>query len=234
MTKFTAKFSLAALAAFGSVSGMVQEATAAVVINEIYGGGGFAANGTLPTSAFNRDFVELFNNGAEAVDIGGYAFRYGSAASTSMNPTMPGTLGADVPAGTILPVGGFYLIAAEAGTSTNGAALPFTPDLIASTVNLSGNSGRVGLYASSTATEAIDFLGYGSATAFETAAATGFGGTAAAGVTTLNRTAGVDTQNNSTDFTFAAPTPTTSTVPEPASLGLAAAAGALLIGRRRK
>lgn len=220
---------MAAVAAFGTVSALVNDVHAAVVINEIYGGGGFAVNGTLPASAFNRDFVELFNNGTEAVNISGYVFRYGSAASTSVGPTLVGTLGGTIADGTILPVGGSFLIAGGSATNTNGATLPVIN--LSTAVDLSGTSGRVALFASTSATEAIDFVGYGSATAFETAPATGFAGTNASGVTSLNRTGGLDTNNNLTDFTFAAPTPP---VPEPASLGLAAAAGALLIGRRRR
>ena len=55
----------AALAGLGLTSGMVALAPGAVVINELYPGGGNAG------SVYNTDFIELYNNGGATVDLSG-------------------------------------------------------------------------------------------------------------------------------------------------------------------
>src|SRR2546428_5333237 len=84
-------------------------ASGEVVINEIYGGGG---NSSAP---FNQDFVELFNNSTDAVDISGFQLEYAS-------PRQSLRTIATIPVSTILGAGEFYVIGGARGAI--GAALP--------------------------------------------------------------------------------------------------------------
>ena len=52
-----------------------------VVISQIYTSGGNASG-----SLYDHDFVELYNKGATAVNLSGYALQYASAAGSSWNP----------------------------------------------------------------------------------------------------------------------------------------------------
>lgn len=172
-----------------------QAVSADIVINEVYGGGG---NSGAP---YRSDFVELRNLGPAAVSVAGWSVQYASAAGTSYaNKTAL--------AGTI-PAGGTYLV--QLATGTSGAALP-TPQATGST-NMSATSGKVALVTTTTALACgsncdaaagvKDFVGYGSANDFETAAAPG-----ASNTTSVTRSGG-DTDNNRTDLAAVAPTPGT-------------------------
>ncbi|QSR30897.1 endonuclease/exonuclease/phosphatase [Nocardioides sp. S5] len=194
-----------------------------LVISEVYGAGGFAASGDLPTSSFTHDYIELYNPTSAPVDLSTWAVFYGSAtrasgANVSNRMNLTGTI----------PARGHYLIRGS-GNAANGAALP-TPD-VTSSLSLSGSSGLVILsdqqatLAPATgdikgATGVVDAVGYGTANTFETANQ----GTTTSGTTAATRTAtGADTDDNSADFTVAAPDPeNTSDVdggdPEPTAL----------------
>src|SRR5687767_12126677 len=52
-----------------------QSAQAAIVINEVYSGGG-SSNAL---AAYQTDFIELFNNGIEPVNLSGYKLEYAPA-----------------------------------------------------------------------------------------------------------------------------------------------------------
>lgn len=178
---------------------------AAVVIQEVYGGGGNTG------APYNRDYIMLFNNGTTAVDLAGYSVQYAAATSTSYTV---------VPlSGTIQPNG--YFLVAMGPTGTTGSALP-TPDVNGPAgTNLSASNGKVALANTTTAVtgpgsaNVVDFLGYGTANQSE-------GGTAAAArnnTTAIARTAtGVDTNDNASDFSNPAPNPrNTAAAPLPVS-----------------
>ena len=163
----------------------------AVVISQIYGGGGNSG------ATYDQDFVELHNRSASAVDLTGWSLQYASATGTSWGNQRT------VLSGTI-PAGGYTLIGLATGSE--GAAIP-TPDITGST-NLSASNGKLALVRETTALPAeacpststiADFVGYGSANCYETAAAGSPGGNA----NSLLRGGDgcTDTDDNSADFT---------------------------------
>ncbi len=184
---------------------------AAVVITEVYGGGG--NNG----AAYNRDFVELRNVGTTPADLGTWSVQYGPAsfgASTAWAIT-PLT-------GVVVAPGDALLIGQATGANTT---LPsFTAD-VDGRIAMSGTGGRVALVADQTALpggaagtgiaalpQVIDYVGWG--------AATDFAGSAAAPATTnatsVSRSAtAANTGDNRADFTAGAPTPVGSADPGP-------------------
>ncbi len=215
MKKSLAIATLAALAAGTHAFG-------AVVINEVYGGGGNAG------TTYTNDFIELYNNGLAVVDLSPYTLYYASAAGafSTTTATLFTTL-----TGTIAP-GGFYLVQ-EASGGGGTTALP-SPSQTGG-INLSGTTGKVALaltgttITAATTTGVIDFIGWGpTASLYE--------GAGPAAVTTnttsVSRTVnGVDTNNNNLDFTVGAPTP----VPEPATCAyVAGGLGLLALGMRRR
>ncbi|GAB4012429.1 lamin tail domain-containing protein [Nocardioides ultimimeridianus] len=194
---FLAGLGLAAAAA----SAVVAVPTAAhavsgdVVISEVYGGGG---NSGAP---YRSDFVELINTGSASVSVTGWSVQYASASGTTWSRTaLSGSIAA----------GATYLV--QLATGTTGSALP-TPQATGTT-NLSATSGKVALVTTNTtltcgatchsASGVKDYVGYGTATDFEGAAAPAGSNTAS-----VTRTV-ADTDHNSTDFAAAAPTPGTS------------------------
>lgn len=166
-----------------------------LVINEVYGGGG---NSGAP---FNQDFVELFNSGSTAINISGFSLQYASATGSF---TTFATFGAN----TVIQSGSTFLVSVGP-IGVNGAPLPAV-DFVGSTgTNMSATAGKVQLINGSSVV--VDLVGYGAtANAFE-----GSGpAPAPSNTTSINRTAGVDTDNNSADFTTGAPSPMAA-IPEP-------------------
>ncbi|MDT4935301.1 MAG: uncharacterized protein QOK11_3193 [Pseudonocardiales bacterium] len=201
---------ISASAATVAVVGLVAAPTAgaapstALVIGEAYGGGG---NSGAP---LKNDFVELQNVGAADATLTGYSVQYISAspgATTSWQVT---------PLSGTAPHGGHFLIAEAAGANTAAADLP-TPDNTGS-INMGGTAGTVALVHSTSAltcktaadcaadASIVDLVGWGPAAVRE--------GTAAPATTNATSTqraaSGADTDDNSADFTSAAPTPTNS------------------------
>ncbi|MEV6286840.1 lamin tail domain-containing protein [Kribbella sp. NPDC051770] len=182
-----------------------QAASSTVVITEVYGGGG---NSGAP---YTHDFVELTNNSGAAVDLTGWSIQYASSAGTSWTNKI--TL-----SGSIAP-GGVYLAQGASG-GTNGQPLP-TPDATGS-VNMSAASGKVALVTSTesltcatgcaTAAGVVDFVGYGAANDFETAAAPGLSNTTSA----TRKTPTADADNNAGEFEAVNPSPKTLTTAPPA------------------
>lgn len=183
---------------FLSVVALGTFSDAQIIINEVYGGGGGS------TSYIKSDYVELINKGNASVTLSGAYLQYSSATSTS-------AVGASniqaLPDITLSP-GQTYLI--KEGTGTVGLDLP-TPDFSPSinVLNMSATAGKVFLtsngtaVASATDANIIDFVGYGStAVWFETAPAP-----APSVTTSIYRTNGIDTNDNSKDFTAGAPSP---------------------------
>jgi hypothetical protein len=169
---------------------------AQVVISQVYGGGGNTG------ATFTNDFIELFNRGTVAQDLTGWSVQYASSTGTTWAVTNLTNV-------TLAP-GKYYLIQQAAG-STPSTALP-TPDATG-TLAMSGTSGKVLLANVTTAqtgsnptgSQIIDFVGFGTANAYE--------GTAAVAALT-NSTAAIrlnggctDNNQNSTDFSTGTPTP---------------------------
>lgn len=181
-----------------------------VVISQLYGGGG--ASGAI----YQNDYVELFNAGGVAVDLSTWSLQYASAAGTSWSVT---TL-----TGSIQP-GAFYLIRLGSNGST-GSPLP-SADRTNTAVNISSVNGKVALVTNQTMLTGAnplsggtikDFVGYGSAGAYEGSAAAPAGAVALAILRKDNGT--MDTDNNSADFVTGTPSPRSSAV-APAVIDLA-------------
>ena len=179
-------------------------ASADVAISQVYGGGGNAG------ATFTNDFVELRNTSSAAVDLTGWSVQYASAAGTSYQLT---TLSGSIPAG------GHYLVQEAAGT---GGTTPLPAPDASGLIAMSAASGKVALVTTATALTCAadcdtaagvkDFVGYGAANDFETAAAPGLTNT-----TADLRGDGPDTDNNAADFAAGVPNPrnTGSTTPPP-------------------
>lgn len=179
-----------------------------VVISQVYGGGGGA------TGTYNADYVELHNNTITDQNISGCKIMYGSSAGNLGSAT--GNI-FTFPAGTIIPSGGYLLVATVAGVGL--ADLPLVPDHIF-TVTLSGTNGKVvfgssdlisnATLAAQPAGSVYDFIGYGTANEFETAAAPALSSTTAA---FRNNSGCDDTNDNAADISTAAPAPRNSATP---------------------
>lgn len=182
-------------------------ANAQIVINEVYGGGGNSG------ATYTHDFVELINRGTAPVTLTGATLQYASSAGTFNTYQV-------LPSISLNP-GQTFLIRQAAGTGGT-TALP-TPDFIGTTlVNFNGSTNNstdgfamagtnMKIVLASNAVQVtgptdanvLDFVGVGSANQFEGPAAA----PAMSNSTSVSRTNGVDTNNNSVDFTAGAPTP---------------------------
>jgi DNA/RNA endonuclease G (NUC1) len=167
-----------------------------VVISQVYGGGGNSG------ATYKNDFIELYNAGSSSVDLSTYAVQYASGSGSSWSAT-PLT-------GSIAP-GQHYLIQEAAGTGGT-QNLP-APEAVG-TIAMSATAGKVALTKTQTVltvdnpvgnANVVDFVGYGSADAFE-----GSGAAPAPSNTTADLRANggaTDTNNNAADFATGAPTP---------------------------
>ena len=189
-------------------------ASAAVMISQVYGGGG---NGG---ARFNHDYVELFNSGAAPVNLTGYTLRYASAAGMSW--TSNAVLSGNIPAG------GYYLVRLSSNNVAVGSPLPVTPDATGS-ISMSATAGKLALFNDATvpivacplpSASIVDFVGFGAAAnCSETAPAPAPSNTTAI----FRRNAGTnscqDSGNNGADFMAAAPVPRSSATPAQACDG---------------
>jgi DNA/RNA endonuclease G (NUC1)/uncharacterized protein YjdB len=134
--------------------GTASTAVPAVVISQIYGGGGNSG------ATYTHDFVELFNPGQSDVAVGGWSVQYASATGTSWGVTALKT-------GAVIPAGGYYLVQMQAGA---GGTTPLpTPDTTGNAA-MSATAGKVALASTTaalsgacpTGTLVIDLVGYGS------------------------------------------------------------------------
>ena len=208
ITKPTAITAAAAMLAAGSIVALPTVATAApsvgaaVVINEVYGGGGNSG------ALYKQDFIELRNTTAAPVDLTGWSVQYNSPTGTSAWQTTALT-------GTI-PANGYYLIQQAMG-GAGTADIP-APD-VTGTIAMGGTNGKVALVQTTTALSScaaacsvlpavVDFVGYGSSNEFlGTAAAPATG----AATSVSRNAASANTLQNGTDFTLSnPPTPTAS------------------------
>jgi hypothetical protein len=176
-----------------------RSASPDVVVSQVYAGGGNAG------APFVSDYVELFNRGSSAVDVGGWTVQYASAAGASWQLTAL--------TGSIAP-GRHYLVGLAAGTV--GAALPSAD--ATGTSNLAVSGGKIAVVrdatpltcgASAGSCSAVgsvaDLVGYGGAADYE-----GSGPAENLDNTTAATRAGegcVDTDDNAADFSAAAAAP---------------------------
>jgi hypothetical protein len=210
---------LSAVAA-SAIALTATQVNAAVVINEVYSGGG----SSLATAAYKTDFIELFNNSAVAADISGYIVSYGASAQAAGSfPSAVTTIGPN----TTLPGLGYYLI--RAGSAGTGGADDPAADVIAPTTSLSGTSGALRLQDAATIT--LDVVGWGTTNNFE---GTPEISPASVAVSMQRFPNGLDTNNNDANFSQGTPTPkAANAIPEPASLSLIGFGGTALLIRRR-
>lgn len=226
------KFALnAAIAALSFVA--VGSAPAALVINEIYPGGGGS------TGVYTRDFVEIYNTDPVAVSLAGYSLQYASASGNFTNTIVSFGAGSTIAAKDYITIatgsagsGGSTLTAGQGAGFVTYVA-PTT------TASLQASNGAIRLVNGSTL---VDLVGYGSVSAgslneakFETAAAS----SPTSNAVSINRTNFGDSNNNASDFSSATPSPNGGTaasivaVPEPMSLAGLGLAGLALVRRRR-
>ncbi|WP_288121477.1 ExeM/NucH family extracellular endonuclease [Microbacterium sp. 69-7] len=179
---------LAALPARAAVS-----ADAAVLINEVYGGGGNSK------ATYTHDFVELVNVSSAPVSLDGWTLQYAAAGGDNKFSAQPlsGTIAA-----------GRTFLVQEAKGQGGTTPLP-TPDAVGS-LALSGTTGKVALVSSSAAITGpndagvVDYVAWGdSATP-----AAGSPASATENATSISRNAShTNTAVNSADFAVGAPTP---------------------------
>ena len=188
----------------------VNSGTAAnIVISQIYGGGGNSG------STHRNDYVELFNPGGTAASVAGWSVQYASASGTGWAvANLTGTI----------PAGGYYLVQLASG-GASGTNLP-TANVTNTAINISGSNGKLALCTNTTALSGAnpvggvtiaDFVGYGTAGAFEGSAAAPGGGNTLAIFRENNGL--TDTGDNAADFQTGPPNPRNSgaTNPPPAT-----------------
>jgi len=177
-----------------------------LIISQVFGGSADAA------APYKNDFIELYNTTDAPIDLTGWTVFYASktgafklaeetiASNYVQAVTLTGTIAAH----------GFYLIAAKAGTA-NAAALDLpTPDITELLMDLSGTGYKIALCntgdkpVDQNSANVVDFVGASpTATLFEGAAPA----PAPTATTAIVRATLTDTNDNSVDFTVAAPNP---------------------------
>jgi uncharacterized protein len=184
-------------------------ASNAVRISQVFGGNGSA-------SAFNQDYVELFNSGATDVDISGWVVEYSSSASTAVWGGTGSTWQTYFvfPSSSTIQACGYVLVAGA--LSVGGTNLTPAPDYSQVTMNFSGTNGRVGLFntlfagtiCTAEGSALVDKVAYGNSNCAEG----GAGAPAPSTTTAIFRgTGGMDdTDVNSADFATGTPAPRSS------------------------
>lgn len=171
-----------------------------VVISQVYGGGGNTG------ATYTNDFIELFNQGPDPINVTGWTVQYASAAGVTWATTSLSG---------VIPAGRYYLVQQAAGAGGT-VALP-TPDA-AGSIAMGANAGKVALVNGPTPLAGTcpsgatieDLIGYGSASCSETSPAGTLSNTTAA----LRNSGGCDdTDNNAADVSVASPTPRNSASP---------------------
>ena len=198
---------------------MAPPTGAPVVVSEVYGGGGNSG------ATLTNDFIELFNRTGASVDLTGWSVQYASSAGTtwSVTPLI----------GSIEP-GRNYLIQEAAGA---GGTTPLPAPDATGSIAMSGTAGKVALVESTTPLSGacpvgapiVDFVGYGAAANCSETAPTA----TLSNTTSAQRKDGgaQDTNNNSADFTVAAPDPHSGPDKAPKVSATTPAAGATDVAR---
>ncbi len=183
-------------------------AHAQLAISQVYGGGGNTG------APYNRDFVELFNRGDQAIPLAGKSLQYTSATGTGNFGANSGLLVA-LPDVALQP-GQYYLVGLASGSV--GEPLPATD--ASGTINMSGSAGKVVLAEGTTSlgcnggstpcsaeqsARILDLVGFGGANYFEGASpAPALSNSTAA----VRAQAGcTDSNHNGADFAAVAPAP---------------------------
>lgn len=196
-----------------------------LIIQEIYGGAG--SHYVAGTSAYNADYVVLYNATPTAISLDGYGIqlRQGGA-----GPNTTDWVAASLAGKTIAGYGYFLIqISDNAATGTAPPNVDLDVSAAMGTRDLGPNNGRIALTynpsgsvvslgasnASSGAvgtTQIIDYVGWGNAISAEGTAETGPAGNLAS---SMVRTAagGWDTNDNQTDFSIVAADPKSSASP---------------------
>ena len=204
-----------------------------LVISQVYGGGG---NTNAPVT---HDFVELFNPGAQPVDVAGWSVQYASAAGTSWGVTA-------LPAATV-PAGGYFLVRMAGGT----VGSPMPAHDASGTTTMSATEGKVilarttasmGAVACPTDASVVDRVAYGNANANANACTTAWGFTSALSNTLAalrNDSGCAYTGSVTTDFTRGTPAPRNSsttarvcntTQPDPDSVAISPLTATIEVG----
>jgi predicted extracellular nuclease len=216
---------LAAIAALAILVAAANGASAGIVINEGYGGGGNN------TSVYTHDFIELYNNTFAPIDISGYQLNYASATGAFTPGATETQFITIIPANTpTVPAGGFFLIQ-EAQGAGGSVGLP-SPNLVDTTpIAMASGAFKVQLLDSANVVQ--DLVGVGStASAYEGAGAA----PGTSNPTSAQRLVdGLDTNNNNLDFGVGTPTPgAANVVPEPTALALLSLGGIASLVRRSR
>jgi uncharacterized protein len=194
----TAVAAVAAMASPVAFSASATAASATLVVNEVYGGGGNSG------ATLKNDFIELANAGGSATSVDGWSVQYEPSSGTSAWQVTPVTGSVDA--------SGLYLIAEAAGS---GGTADLPPAQATGSINMSATAGTVALVDNTTAltcqsaaacaadSDIIDLIGYGTALIHEGAA----DAPAPGNTTSDQRTATADTDQNGTDFVTGTPTP---------------------------
>src|SRR3954451_20865429 len=173
-------------------------AAGAVVISQVYGGGGNAG------APFTNDYIELTNRTDADLDLREWSVQYAATGGTSWQRTnLTGTI----------PAHGTYLIAEAAG---NNPSTPLPAPNDTGTIPMAAGAGKVVLIAShdtitsgtscpAASLGVVDLVGYGTATnCFEGAPTANLSNSTAA----LRKADGTqDTDSNANDFAVGAPAP---------------------------
>jgi predicted extracellular nuclease len=195
VTVFVAAASTAGVMVITPVSAAAAEPSNALVVNEVYGGGGNSG------ATYSHDFVELANRGHSAVSVDGWSVQYHSRSST-------GSWQVTKLSGKIAP-GKLYLVQ-EAKGSGGSKPLP-NPDATG-TIPMAASSGTVGLVhgtgaltcdsSQACSADTVDLVGYGNAAISEAKPAA-----AGSNTKSVQRSDSADSDDNAADFAAAAPTP---------------------------
>jgi predicted extracellular nuclease len=169
-------------------------ASSAVLISEVYGGGGNTG------ATLTNDFIELYNRSGASVSLAGWSVQYASSAGSSWQVT---------PLAGAIPGGRNYLVQEAAGT---GGTTPLPGFDASGSIAMAAGAGKVALVSSTvpltgtcpTGGAIVDFVGYGAANCSETTPTPALSNT-----TSAQRKGGgaTDTDNNLNDFTVGAPDP---------------------------
>jgi predicted extracellular nuclease len=176
------RFAIALLATF-TMAGVASAASPNILISE------FRTRGP---AGGNDEFIEIWNNSASAVIIGGYTLRGSNNAGTT-------TQRAAVPAGTVLNAGCYYLF-------TNTATGGYSGSVPGNTTYTTGITDDGGIAILNAASAIVDQVGMSAGSAYKE------GGTLAPTLNNINQSYerkpgggsgnSLDTDNNSNDFLY--------------------------------
>jgi predicted extracellular nuclease len=204
--RLTTAITVATVAALAAIGGAIAStspaaaASAGVVLNEVYGGGGNSG------ATYKNDFIELANRASTAQSVDGWSVQYISASPGPTTTWQVTSLTGSADAG------GLYLVGEAAGA---GGTTDLSVTQATGSINMSATAGTVAVVDNSTPltcksaaecgadADIIDLIGYGTAVIDEGSA----DAPAPSNTTSDQRTSAADTDQNGADFTAAAPTP---------------------------